>query len=174
MLHHLWLDLGKPSVTHARPIFTIGVFSESFHILWKSSFDINGWTVLYETAITDANSFWQDQYKPKCPDMFKKPSGSLYSVRRALLGMPITKCAQVLAAVNIWQSSRSISLSFALLNAIDAARTLNTLFWEDHNLFGGCDGPALSNFVQEFFCGDDGDGKWNVLTTYLYFTQLLL
>lgn len=27
------LILGKPSVTHARPIFAIGVFSESPHIL---------------------------------------------------------------------------------------------------------------------------------------------
>ena len=54
-------------------------------------------------------------------------------------------------------------------NARDAARALN--------LFGGCDGPALSNFVQEFFCGDDpvdNDGKWNVLITYQYFTELLL
>ena len=57
-------------------------------------------------------------------------------------------------------------------NARDATRALNTLFREGHDLFGDCNGPALSDFVHEFFCGDDpvdSDGKWNVLNlTVLY------
>ena len=62
-------------------------------------------------------------------------------------------------------------------NARDTARALNALFREGHDLFGDFDGHALSNFVQDFFCGDDpvdSDSKWNVLTTYQYFTELLL
>ena len=46
--------------------------------------------------------------------------------------------------------------------ARDTARALNTSFREGHDFFGSCDGPALSDFVQEFFCGDDpidSDGK---------------
>ena len=57
-------------------------------------------------------------------------------------------------------------------NARDAACALNTLFREGHDLLGDCDGPALSDFVHKFFCGDDpvdGDGKWNVFNlTVLY------
>ena len=53
-------------------------------------------------------------------------------------------------------------------NARDAARALNSFFREGQDLFGSCDGPALSDFVQEFFCGDDpvdSDGEWNVFLT---------
>jgi hypothetical protein len=56
-----------------------------------------------------------------------------------------------------------------MLNAREAARVLNNLFWEGHNLFGSSDGPALSNFVQELFCGDDpidSDGKRNLSVLY--------
>ncbi|MCG8623672.1 MAG: hypothetical protein MJE68_16975 [Proteobacteria bacterium] len=47
-------------------------------------------------------------------------------------------------------------------NARDAACALNTLFRKGQDLFGGCNGPALSDFVHELFCGNDSvdsDGK---------------
>ena len=58
----------------------------------------------------------------------------------------------------------SVSCPFAMSNARDAACALNSLFQEGHDLFGSSDGPALSDFVQEFFSGDDpidSDGEWN-------------
>lgn len=62
-------------------------------------------------------------------------------------------------------------------NAREAARALNNLFREGHDLFGNSDGPALSNFVQEFFCGDDpidSDGKWNVLKTLSILYRIII
>ena len=70
--------------------------------------------------------------------------------------------ARVPAAVDASQLDRFLSSPFVMSKARDTARALNTLFREGHDLFGSCDGPALSDFVQEFFCGDDpidSDGK---------------
>ena len=64
---------------------------------------------------------------------------------------------------------------FAMSNARDATRALNSLFQEGCDLYGSSDGPALSDFVQEFFCGDDpidSDGEWNACVTIPYFTEL--
>ena len=61
--------------------------------------------------------------------------------------------AWIPAAVDASQLDGLLSSPFVMSKARDTAHALNTLFRE---------GPALSDFVQEFFCGDDpidSDGK---------------
>ena len=178
----MWPDLGKPSVTHTRPIFAIGVFSKSYHILWKSTFWHKwvDWPFFSMKQVTDTNSFWQDQYKPKRPDMSRRPSDSLYSVHRALLGTLITKCARRYLQLWIFDRVADQSLCFLPFRHDERQRHRSCsqrLVSRRPRPFWRLRWPALSNFVQEFFCGDDpidSDGKWNVPTTYQYFTKLLL
>ena len=51
---------------------------------------------------------------------------------------------------------------------------------EGYNLLGSSDGPALLDFLEEFFCGDDTDdddgvssGKGNTPFVHTYITQYL-
>ena len=37
----------------------------------------------------------------------------------------------------------------------DAARVLNSLARESLHFLGSSDGPALADFLQDYFCGDD-------------------
>ena len=37
----------------------------------------------------------------------------------------------------------------------EAARTLNCLAQESLDFLGSADGPALADFLQDYFCGDD-------------------
>ena len=36
-----------------------------------------------------------------------------------------------------------------------AARALNSFARESFDLLGGSDGPALADFLQDYFCGED-------------------
>lgn len=47
----------------------------------------------------------------------------------------------------------------------EAARFLNSFARESRALLGGCDGPALSEFISDYFCGDDpidSDGELRI------------
>ena len=53
-------------------------------------------------------------------------------------------------------------------NDKEAARFLNSLARESRALLGSCDGSALSEFISDYFCGDDpidSDGKLRILLT---------
>ena len=39
----------------------------------------------------------------------------------------------------------------------DAARAINRFASEGYDLLGTSDGPALQNFLEDYFCGDDDD-----------------
>ena len=69
-----------------------------------------------------------------------------------------------------------VSCLLAMSNARDATRALNTLFREGHDIFGGCDGSALLDFVHKFFYGDnpvDSDGKWNVINLAILYRIII-
>ena len=38
-----------------------------------------------------------------------------------------------------------------------AASTVNRLVKDGYDLLGSSDGPALMNFLEDYFCGDDPD-----------------
>lgn len=47
-----------------------------------------------------------------------------------------------------------------MLNDREAAHALNSLARESFDLLGSADGPTLSDFLQEYFCGDDPAYDW--------------
>ena len=47
------------------------------------------------------------------------------------------------------------SYSHAMSMDREAARALNCLARESLGYFGRADGPALADFLQDYFCGDD-------------------
>ena len=62
----------------------------------------------------------------------------------------------------------SFLLLFTMSNDIEAPRALNGFARESRALLGSCDGPALSEFIHDYFCGDDpidSNGKWNECIT---------
>ena len=60
----------------------------------------------------------------------------------------------------------------------EAARALNCLAREPPNFLGSADGPALADFLQDYFCGDDpvndSQGKSMYFYSLPHFTCLLL
>ena len=42
-------------------------------------------------------------------------------------------------------------------NDREAARALNSFARESFDLLGGSDGPALADFLQDYFCGEDAN-----------------
>ena len=51
----------------------------------------------------------------------------------------------------------------------DAAHALNSLVRESLYLLGSSDGPALTDFLQDYFCGDDpNDTPGNEYSMYFH------
>ena len=81
------------------------------------------------------------------------------SVRSALLRTLIRKRAQAhcpqLYLCGLQDDGKAKTFLCAMSKDRDAARALNSLARESLHLLGSLDGPALTDFLQDYFCGDD-------------------
>ena len=96
------------------------------------------------------------------------------SVRSALLRTLIRKRARGLAGLSctcadFQDDGKAKTFLCAMSKDRDAARALNSLARESLHLLGSSDGPALTDFLQDYFCGDDpNDSPGNEYSVYFH------
>ena len=98
------------------------------------------------------------------------------SVRSVLLQMLIRKRARGLAVLSCTSADfkttvkpKSFFMPCLRTETRDVARALNSLARESLHLLGSLDGPALTDFLQDYFCGDDpNDSPGNEYSMYFH------
>ena len=92
--------------------------------------------------------------------MYRHVEQTVVSVWSSLLRtlITVTRRTRSLLACTCFEGSSLKTVKTCFVHTMtdrDAARALNSLARESLDLLGSADGPALSDFLHEYFCGDD-------------------